>query len=69
MKLPLTAALALSATAAFAQPKSDWERENEERLRHSEEVVVAPPKVDRAALVELQLEARPAFATSSMPVL
>lgn len=41
---------------AAAQPKSDWERENEERLKQSEEVVVAPPPLERAALVELQLE-------------
>jgi hypothetical protein len=53
----LLAALAAVSTVAAAQPKSDWERENEERLKQSEEVVVAPPRLDRRSLVELELEA------------
>ena len=57
----LLVGLALAAGAAAAQPKSDWERENEERLKQSEEVVVAPPPLDRASLVELQLEAPTGF--------
>jgi hypothetical protein len=51
------ASLMLAAGMAAAQPKSDWELENEERLKQSEEVVVAPPPLERASLVELQLEA------------
>lgn len=35
---------------------SDWERENAERLRHSEEHAVAPPPLERASLVALELE-------------
>jgi hypothetical protein len=50
-------ALALACLPAAAQQKSDWERENEERLKHSEEVVVAPPALDRASLVELEADA------------
>lgn len=57
----LLVGLALAAGAAAAQPKSDWERENEERLKQSEEAVVAPPSLDRASLVELQLEAPTEF--------
>ena len=57
MRSALLLGLALAAGAAAAQPKSDWERENEERLKHSEEVVVAPPPLQRARLVELRLEA------------
>lgn len=53
----LLAALAFVSASAAAQVKSDWERENEERLKQSEEVVVAPPTLDRASLVELELEA------------
>ncbi len=51
--------LALATLAAGAQPgpSSDWERENQERLKQSEEVVVAPPPLARASLVELELEA------------
>jgi hypothetical protein len=50
-------ALALACAPAAAQLKSDWERENEERLKQSEEMVVAPPPLDRASLVELEPEA------------
>jgi hypothetical protein len=57
----LLAALAAVSTVAAAPLKSDWERENEERLRQSEEVVVAPPRLDRRSLVELELEARTDF--------
>jgi hypothetical protein len=53
--------LALVAGAAGAQVKSDWERENEERLKQSEEVVVAPPPLARAKLIELELEATSDF--------
>ncbi|HEX2198623.1 MAG TPA: CNP1-like family protein [Burkholderiales bacterium] len=55
----LVLGLALAAGAAGAQPSqsSDWERENEERLKQSEEVVVAPPPLARDSLVELELEA------------
>ena len=48
--------MALFAVAASAQ-MSDWERENEERLKQSEEQHTAPPPIQRARLVELQLEA------------
>jgi hypothetical protein len=47
----------LAAGTAGAQVKSDWERENEDRLKQLEEVVVAPPPLRRASLVELRLEA------------
>ena len=49
--------LALVAGAAGAQAKSDWERENEERLKQSAEKMVAPPPLVRAKLIELELEA------------
>jgi hypothetical protein len=52
----LLAVLAVASASAVAQVKSDWERDNEERLKQSEEVVVAPPPLDRASLVELELE-------------
>ncbi len=52
----LALGLLLLAGAAAAQVQSDWERENEERLKQSEEVVVAPPPLERASLIELQLE-------------
>ena len=53
----LALVLALAAGAAGAQVKSDWERENEERLKQSAEVLVAPPPLARAKLIELNLEA------------
>jgi hypothetical protein len=52
---------ALFTACASAQVQSDWERENEQRLKQSEELVVAPPALDRARLVELQLEAASEF--------
>ena len=45
----------LVGTAAHAQIKSDWELKNEDRLKQSQEVVVAPPPLDRAKLVEVKL--------------
>jgi hypothetical protein len=53
--------LLAGAPVALAQVQSEWERQNEERLRQSEERVVAPPPLDRSRLVELQLEARSEF--------
>lgn len=46
---------ALHASIGTAQVKSDWERENEERLKQAEEQVVPPPAFDKARLVELDL--------------
>ena len=45
--------LALFAAAASAQIRSDWERENEERLRQSNEEIVAPPPLERRRMVQL----------------
>lgn len=53
--------LLAGAPVAAAQVQSEWERENEERLKQSEEQVVAPPPLDRSRLVELQLEVRSEF--------
>ena len=47
--------LALYGSAVVGQVKSDWERENEDRLRQADEEVVPPPPFDRARLVELEL--------------
>ncbi len=55
MKRLLLLLLALHGSGAAAQIKSDWERENEERLKHAEEQVVPPPAFDKARLVELDL--------------
>jgi hypothetical protein len=52
---------AFFAACASAQVQSDWERENEERLKQSEEQGVVPPALDRSRLVELQLEAQSEF--------
>ena len=52
-------ALALFAATAAAQMRSDWERENEERLKQANEQVVAPPALDRRRL--LALNAPPAL--------
>ena len=49
------------APLAAAQFESDWERENAQRLKQSEELVVAPPPLARASLVELKLEAASDF--------
>lgn len=57
MKQLLFLLLALYGCGVAAQIKSDWERENEERLKQAEEQVVAPPAFDRARLVELALAA------------
>lgn len=57
----LLIALACIAGAAGAQVQSEWERANEERLKQSEEQVVAPPPLERSRLVELQLEADSEF--------
>lgn len=46
-------ALAFFAAGASAQIQSDWERENEDRLRQSSEQVVPPPPLDRRRLVEV----------------
>ena len=46
-------ALALFAASASAQIRSDWERENEERLKQSDEQVVPPPPLDRRRMVQL----------------
>ena len=53
--------LACVAGLAAAQVKSDWERENEERLKQSREEVVPPPPLERARLVELQLDGESEF--------
>ena len=45
----------LIGTAAHAQIKSDWELKNEDRLKQSQELAVAPPVLDRAKLVELKM--------------
>jgi len=47
--------LALYGSTVVGQVKSDWERENEERLKQAEEQVVPPPAFDKARLVELGL--------------
>jgi len=49
------------APLAWAQVQSDWERANEERLKQSQEQVVAPPPLERASLIELELEAASEF--------
>ena len=53
--------LACVAGVAAAQVKSDWERDNEERLKQSREEVVPPPRLERARLVELQLDGESEF--------
>jgi hypothetical protein len=48
--------LALAATTlAHAQFQSDWERANAERLKQSDERLVAPPPLERGRLVEIKL--------------
>jgi hypothetical protein len=54
--------LALHGAGAAGQIKSDWERENEERLKQADEQVVTPPAWDKARLVELQLRERSDFS-------
>jgi hypothetical protein len=51
----LAFSLALAATSVCGQIKSDWERENEDRLKQSEERVVPPPPLERSRLVEVKL--------------
>jgi hypothetical protein len=51
----LLVALALAAAPAYGQIKSDWERENEDRLKQSDERLVPPPPLERRRLVELKL--------------
>lgn len=53
--------LGLVAASASAQIQSDWERQNADRLKQSQEQVVPPPPVDRARLVELKLVADSEF--------
>lgn len=48
-------ALVLFVTAASAQIQSDWERENEDRLKQSDEQAVPPPLLDKTRLVEVSL--------------
>jgi hypothetical protein len=47
--------LIAAASAASAQIQSDWELENADRLKQADEQVVAPPRLDRARLLELRL--------------
>ena len=47
----------LAIGTASAQIQSDWERENEERLKQSDEQAVPPPRLDRTRLVEVSLPA------------
>lgn len=54
-------ALVFVAPAALAQVQSDWEREHAERLRQSEELVVAPPALERSRLVEVKPQADSEF--------
>jgi CNP1-like family len=51
----LWVALALAAAPAYGQIKSDWERENEDRLKQSDERLVPPPPLERGRLVEVKL--------------
>jgi hypothetical protein len=55
LKRLLLLLLALHGSGAAGQIKSDWERENEERLKQAEEQVVPPPAFDKARLVQLDL--------------
>lgn len=55
MKKLVVLFLALYGSSGLGQVKSDWERENEERLRQADEQVVPPPAFDRARLLEVQL--------------
>jgi hypothetical protein len=51
----LALGFALAASSAYGEFKSDWERENEDRLKQSDERVVPPPPLERGRLVELKL--------------
>jgi hypothetical protein len=47
--------LALAAGFSYGQIKSDWERENEDRLKQSGELLIPPPPLERSRLVEVKL--------------
>lgn len=47
--------LALCFSAAIGQGKSDWERENEDRLKQAGEEIVPPPAFDKTRLIEIDL--------------
>jgi len=51
----------LAIGTASAQIQSDWERENEERLKQSDEQAVTPPRLDKTRLVEVPLAAQSDF--------
>lgn len=61
MRILVAVLLLGCASFAAAQYRSEWERENEERLKQSEESVVAPPPLRRSSLVELKLDAASDF--------
>jgi hypothetical protein len=61
LRAGLALLLLACAAASLAQEKSDWERENEERLRQSDEQYVAPPALERARLIELRLDIASGF--------
>jgi len=49
--------LVLAAGAAHGDVRSDWERENEDRLKQADERVVPPPPLERGRLVEVKQHA------------
>lgn len=51
----LALALGFWACAAGAQIQSDWERENEDRLKQTDEKLVPPPVLDKSRLIEVKL--------------
>ena len=61
MKKLLYLLLALYGSSVTGQVKSDWERENEERLKQADEQVVPPPPFDKARLLELGIAAATEF--------
>jgi hypothetical protein len=52
----LVLTLAFASTLAHGQIQSDWERENEERIKQSYEKPVAAPPLERSRLVEVRLD-------------